>query len=262
MKVVRYAIGGATHYGILAGENVADRLAGSPFADAVRTGQKDDLTAARILNPVESPRIFGLGYNYLAHIEETGKPVPDVPVLFMKPSTSAIGPDEPVLYPPHGENIHFEGELVVVIGKQARHVSEKDALDYVLGYTCGNDVSDRVFQRRESAFGCLLAGKGYDSFAPLGPVIATDINPADALIRTRVNGIERQNSSTSRMKYSVPYIVSYLSRYITLLPGDLIMTGTPEGVGPIKVGDLIEVEIDGIGVLRNHVVADASPWQP
>lgn len=261
MKLARYALEGEAHYGILAGDDLADRLAGSPFGDGVPTGQMDDLAAARILNPVGSPRIFGLGYNYLAHIEETGRPVPEQPVLFMKPSTSAIGPDEPVLYPPRGENVHFEGELVVVIGKQARHVSEQEALDYVLGYTCGNDVSDRVLQRRESAFGCLLAGKGYDSFAPLGPVIATDIDPMDVRIRTRVNGVERQNSSTSRMHYSVPYIISYLSRYITLLPGDLIMTGTPEGVGPIKIGDVIEVEIDGIGILRNPVVADAGPWQ-
>ncbi|WP_263596303.1 fumarylacetoacetate hydrolase family protein [Pandoraea terrae] len=200
--------------------------------------------------------MFGLGYNYRAHSNEVGKPVPDVPVLFMKPSTSVIGPEESIVYPDGAENVHFEGELTVVIAKRARHVPESQSLDYVLGYTCGNDISDRVVQRRESAFGCLLAGKGYDTFAPIGPAIVTGLDPANLQIITRVNGEVKQNGATADLLFSVPYLISYLSRYMTLLPGDMIMTGTPAGVGPIKVGDTIEVEIPGIGVLRNTVVAE------
>jgi len=167
-----------------------------------------------------------------------------------------IGPDESIVYPDDGQNIHFEGELTVVIGKKARHVSAANALDHVLGYTCGNDVSDRVLQRRESEFGCLLAGKGYDTFAPMGPVIATGLDPSRLGIITRVNGAVRQNGTTADLLFSVPEIIAYLSRYMTLLPGDMIMTGTPAGVGPIQVGDIIEVEIEGIGILRNDVVAE------
>jgi 2-keto-4-pentenoate hydratase/2-oxohepta-3-ene-1,7-dioic acid hydratase in catechol pathway len=206
--------------------------------------------------PIERPRVFGLGYNYVAHSKEVGKAVPQIPVLFMKPSTSVIGPDESIVYPDDGQNIHFEGELTVVIGKKARHVSAANALDHVLGYTCGNDVSDRVLQRRESEFGCLLAGKGYDTFAPMGPVIATGLDPSRLGIITRVNGAVRQNGTTADLLFSVPELIAYLSRYMTLLPGDMIMTGTPAGVGPIQVGDIIEVEIEGIGILRNDVVAE------
>jgi 2-keto-4-pentenoate hydratase/2-oxohepta-3-ene-1,7-dioic acid hydratase in catechol pathway len=175
----------------------------------------------------------------------------------MKPSTAVIGPNESIVYPVDGEIIHFEGELCAVIGKTARHVPEARALDYVLGYTCGNDVSDRVLQRRESAFGCLFAGKGYDTFAPLGPAIVTGLDPSNLSIITRVNGQVRQNGNTADLLFPVPYLIAYLSRYLTLLPGDVIMTGTPAGVGPISVGDSIEIEIGSIGVLRNDVVAEA-----
>jgi 2-keto-4-pentenoate hydratase/2-oxohepta-3-ene-1,7-dioic acid hydratase in catechol pathway len=150
----------------------------------------------------------------------------------------------------------------VVIGKQARNVPESAALDYVLGYTCGNDVSDRVLQRRESEFGCLFAGKGYDTFAPMGPVIATGLDPSQLRILTRVNGVLRQDGNSADLLFSVPYLIAYLSRHMTLLPGDMIMTGTPAGVGPIQVGDSIEVEIPGIGILRNGVVAASRAGEP
>jgi len=149
----------------------------------------------------------------------------------------------------------FEGELTVVIGTRGRHVPQERALEHVFGYTCGNDVSDRLVQRRESAFGCLLAGKGYDSFAPIGPYIATGIDPSDQRIITRVNGVVRQDGNSRDLVFSVPYLIAYISRFMTLLPGDLIMTGTPAGVGPLAVGDVVEVEIPGIGVLRNPVQA-------
>jgi 2-keto-4-pentenoate hydratase/2-oxohepta-3-ene-1,7-dioic acid hydratase in catechol pathway len=255
-RIVRYGLEGAVHYGVMADDASIARLAASPFDGLRPSGERDRLSAVRILAPVGQPRIFGLGYNYKAHSNEVGKPVPDLPVLFMKPSTAVIGLDESIVYPSEGENIHFEGELCVVIGKTARRVPESRALEYVLGYTCGNDVSDRVLQRRESAFGCLFVGKGYDTFAPLGPAIVTGLDPSNLQIVTRVNGEVRQNGNTADLLFPVPYLIAYLSRYLTLLPGDIIMTGTPAGVGPIHVGDTIEIEIAPIGVLRNDVVAE------
>ena len=256
MHIVRYALGGRVHYGIIEDENTIARLEDLPFEDLRASGIKDELAAVRILAPVHLPRVFGVAYNYTAHTQEAGKVVPQQPVLFMKPSTAVIGTGESIVYPTGGDNIHFEGELVVVIGKLARHVPESQALDYVLGYTCGNDVSDRVVQRRESEFGCLLAGKGYDTFAPMGPVIVSGLDPSNLQIITRVNGVVRQDGNTADLLFSVPAMIAYLSRFMTLLPGDMIMSGTPAGVGPIKVGDTIEVEIPGIGVLRNDVIAE------
>ena len=255
--IVRYALGESIHYGVVEGGGAIARLAASPFEGLRRSGERDLVSDVRILAPVDSPRIFGLGYNYKAHSNEVGKPVPDLPILFMKPSTAVIGPEEAIVYPSDGEIVHFEGELCVVIGKIGRHVSESGALEYVLGYTCGNDVSDRVLQRRESAFGCLFAGKGYDTFAPLGPAIVTGLDPSNLQIITRLNGEVRQNGNTRDLLFPVPYLIAYLSRYLTLLPGDVIMTGTPAGVGPIQAGDTVEVEISPIGVLRNSVVAEA-----
>ena len=255
LMVARYALNDDIHYGVLEGETLK-RLIGTPFERLVESGDRDSLSTVRLLAPVPLPRIFCLGYNYKAHSTESQKAVPNAPVLFMKPSTSVIGPDDAIVYPAHGEIVHYEGELTVVIGKQARHVAEAQALEHVFGYTCGNDVSDRVLQRRESAFGCLFAGKGYDTFAPIGPFIATGLDPADQRIITRVNGVVRQDGNSRDLVFSVPYLIAYLSKHMTLLPGDLIMTGTPAGVGPLAVGDLVEVEIPNIGVLRNTVVAD------
>jgi 2-keto-4-pentenoate hydratase/2-oxohepta-3-ene-1,7-dioic acid hydratase in catechol pathway len=179
----------------------------------------------------------------------------------MKPSTTVIGPDEAIVYPPDGENIHFEGELTVIIGKEARHVSESEALGYVFGYTCGNDVSDRVLQRRESEYGCLLMGKGYDTFAPIGPVVETDIDPSNLRLITRVNGEVRQNGNTADLVYGVPALITYLSKYMTLLPGDIITTGTPPGVALgmkppqwLKAGDVVTLGIAGLGEQRQRVV--------
>ncbi len=160
------------------------------------------------------------------------------------------------MYPTVGEVVHYEAELVAVIGRTARRVSEADALNYVLGYTCGNDVSERVIQKNEMRFGCLFAGKAFDTFAPLGPVINTEMDPSNLNIIGRLNGEVVQNGNTSDMLFSVPRLVSYLSSFMTLEPGDVIMTGTPSGVGTIKPGDVFEVEIEGIGILSNPVVAD------
>jgi len=181
-------------------------------------------------------------------------------MLFMKPSTAAIGPEDPIIYPAsEGElEVHFEAELVAVIGKRARRVGSGEALDYVLGYTCGNDVSERVIQKAEMKEGCLLMGKGYDTFCPLGPAIVTGLDPTDLLLLARVNGRERQRTSTSDLIYPVAEIVSYMSQAMTLLPGDVILTGTPSGVGPVYPGDRVEIEVPQVGILSNRVVAEGS----
>lgn len=258
-KFARYRAGTAVHHGIVdESTGRLTRLDGPPLEGGHPSGETDRLDEVTLLTPIPMPRVFGLGYNYVAHSQESGKTSPEIPVLFMKPNTSVCGPGDAIVFPADGEIVHFEGELCVVIGQGGRHVPEDRALDHVFGYMCGNDVSDRVLQRRESAFGCLLAGKGYDTFAPLGPYLATGLDPFDTSIITRVNGEVRQQGNTAQLLFSVPRIIAYLSRYITLLPGDVIMTGTPAGVGPIQPGDVIEVEIPGIGVLKNPVM----PAQP
>lgn len=258
MRIVRYAIGGERHYGELESDDARiARFEGDPFTGLSPTGQIDQVGDVVVLPPVERPRIFGFAYNYASHVDETDRDIPEVPVCFMKPSTAVVGPGDAIVYPADGELIHFEGELVVVIGKEARHVKPAEAHEYILGYTCGNDVSDRIVQRKESKYGTLLIGKGQDTFAPLGPVIATELDPSALSLTTRVNGAVMQSATTADLLLPVPGIVSYLSRYLTLLPGDVIMTGTPSGVGPIRPGDEVEVEIEGIGVLRNPVVAES-----
>jgi 2-keto-4-pentenoate hydratase/2-oxohepta-3-ene-1,7-dioic acid hydratase in catechol pathway len=255
MKIARYALGDRVHYGILE-EDRLHRLAQPPFEATDRTGETDHLADARLLCPVPSPRIFGVGLNYVSHIEESGQTPPQRPMLFMKPSTAAIGPEEAIVYPREGRNIHFEGELTVVIGRGGRRIAEADALDAVLGYTCANDVSERVIQGEEMAMGCLLVGKGFDTFCPLGPVIGTGLDPTRLMLESHVNGALRQRIETSDLLFSVAQLVAYLSEAITLLPGDVIITGTPSGVGPLSPGDRIDITIDGVGTLSNPVVAE------
>ena len=161
------------------------------------------------------------------------------------------GQGDDIVYPKKGQVVHYETELAVVMGKPARHVSEERALDYVLGYTCGNDVSERVIQAAEMATGVLLVSKGFDTFCPLGPVIATGLDPSNLALGTRLNGVQRQDASTSDLLFSVPELIAYITEAITLLPGDVIMTGTPSGVGPMAPGDTVEVEVEGVGILRN-----------
>ena len=177
-------------------------------------------------------------------------------MLFMLPATAILDPEEPIVYPHQGQNVHYEGELSVVIGKKARRVAEADALDYVLGYTCGNDVSERVIQAQEMANGCLLIGKGFDTFKPLGPYIATGLDSTNLELTARLNGEVKQHTNTDDLIFTVAQLIAYISDAVTLLPGDVIMTGTPSGVGPVQPGDVVEIEISGVGVLRNPVVAE------
>ena len=257
MKILRFEMGGQTAYGVLESDDSILELVGSPFDDFNVGARVANLGDVRVLAPVANPsKVVGVGLNYVSHIEESGHETPKIPMLFVKPSSAVIGPGDAIVYPNGVEEVEYEAELVAVIGKAARHVSESDALDYVLGYTCGNDVSARAIQRAEMAMGCLLICKGFDTFAPMGPVISTDIDPTDLEVKARLNGEERQNVKTSDLLFSVAKLVSYLSDAMVLLPGDVIYTGTPAGVGPVAPGDVVEIEVEGVGVLRNPVEAE------
>ena len=255
MRIVRYA-DGVIRYGILADDGEIRPLAGSPFEPIETFGPATHVERVRLLAPVSPRNVYGAGLNYVQHAREVNLPLPATPMLFMKPTSSIVGPGAPIVYPREAKTVHFEAEVAVVIGRTARRVSEADAPRCILGYTCGNDVSERVIQKAEMAQGCLVVGKGFDSFNPLGPAIETDLDPENIVILGRVNGVERQRSNTSDLVYSIAKLVSYLSQAATLLPGDVIMTGTPSGVGPVVPGDVVEIEIPQVGVLRNAVVAE------
>ena len=258
MRIARFSDqGGQIRYGIVEGDAIAV-ADGSALSRLRRTGRKLALNDVRLLAPIAPCNVLALGRNYKAHAEEVGGDVPQAPLLFMKATSAVIGPEEPILLPNAApDRVDYEAELAVVIKRAARHVSEQDALAYVLGYTCANDVSARDCQ---SADGQWARAKSFDTFAPLGPWIETDLEPGDCDIRCRLNGRLMQDANTSLMVFSVPHIISYLSRCMTLLPGTVILTGTPAGCGfvqtpPVwlKAGDVVEVEIEGIGVLRNPV---------
>ena len=256
MKLVRYAVDGTVAYGVLGEGGIVRRLGGSPFKPPKPSSTSHSVNAVRLLAPVDAPRIIGVGLNYVSHIRECSLSTPTVPMLFMKHPSAVIGPGEPIVYPKQGQKVEYEGELAVVIGRHARRVAEDQALEHVLGYTCANDVSERVTQLAEMKMGCLLVGKSYDTFCPLGPVIATGLDPSSLDLAARLNGQARQQINTSDLLFSAARLVSYLSQAMTLWPGDAILTGTPSGVGPIQPGDVVEIEISGIGVLRNPVIAE------
>lgn len=256
MKIVRYRADKIINFGIMDEDGTIRELVGSPFESLNPSGTIAHLDDVQLLAPVEAPRIIGVGLNYAEHAREVGKELPTEPMLFMKPSTTAIGPDDAIIYPRQGKNVHYEAELAVVIGSPARRVSKAKALDHVLGYTCGNDVSERVIQFAEMQTGTMLIGKGFDTFCPLGPCITTDLDPGNLQVQARLNGEVKQNERTSDLIFSVPELISYISAAFTMLPGDVIMTGTPSGVGPFVPGDVVEIEVEGIGTLRNPVVAE------
>lgn len=212
------------------------------------------LKDVRLLTPVLPRKIICVGRNYVAHAKEHNAEVPESPLLFLKPSTAVIGPDAPIQLPPQSAQVEHEAELVIVIGKPGRWISPPNAMEHVLGFTLGNDVTARDLQRKDGQW---TRAKGFDTFCPLGPWIETDFDPADALITCHVNGDMRQMGSTRDMVFSVRQLVAFASTIMTLETGDVIMTGTPAGVGPLTPGDVVEVAIEGLGVLRNPV--EASP---
>ena len=255
-RIARFEHQGVKGYGALGGDGMLDLLEGPGYGGLCRTGGKVPLSDVRLLAPVANPRLIGVGLNYAAHAAESGHDPPDQPILFQLPGTAVCNPGDDIVYPRQGEVVHYEGELAAVIGTPARRVTADRALDHVFGYTIGNDVSERVIQKAEMANGCLLIGKGFDTFKPLGPWIATGLDPSDLQLMTRLNGRVVQSTSTADLIFSVAELIEYLSAAVTLLPGDVIMTGTPSGVGEVQPGDVVEIEIERIGVLRNPVVAE------
>jgi len=244
-------------YGVVHGEDGAEQLAvitGDPLYAGIKpTGEVLALAAVRLLAPViPRSKVLGIGRNYAAHAAELGNDVPAEPLVFLKPNTSVIGPGDPIFLPPQSGEVHYEGELAVVIARLCRDVPADRAAEVILGYTCANDVTARDLQRRDGQW---WRAKGFDSFCPLGPYLVTDLDVADLRITTRLDGRTVQDGRTADMVFGVAALVAHVSAAMTLLPGDVILTGTPEGVGPMVAGQRVEVEVEGIGVLANPVVA-------
>jgi 2-keto-4-pentenoate hydratase/2-oxohepta-3-ene-1,7-dioic acid hydratase in catechol pathway len=215
------------------------------------------LPGVRLVAPVDPSKIVCIGRNYAAHAAELGNEVPKEPLMFLKPPSSIVGPGEPIVLTSYSQRVEHEGELAIVIGRRCSHLRDSDdPLSYVLGYTCLNDVTARDIQKSDVQF---TRGKGFDTFCPVGPHIETDLNPGNVLVETRVNAASRQSGNTSLMIYPCAFLVRWISRMMTLYPGDVIATGTPAGVGPLLASDVVEVSVAGIGVLRNPV--HASPLQ-
>ena len=256
-KYVRYSQHGATSFGILAGDTIRE-LRGDLFANPKPTGRRLKLGDVQLLAPCEPSKVIAVGLNYKTHIGD--RPAAEYPGLFAKMPTSIIANGADIVLPADAKNVHYEGEMVIVIGKRAKNVPLEDAKSYVFGVTAGNDVSERDWQKSDLQW---FRAKGSDTFGPLGPAIATGVNYDDLLLQTRLNGEVVQSQRTSDLIFPVARIVSYVSRYVTLLPGDIIYTGTPGTTRQMKPGDVVEVELEGVGVLRNTVaqgkVASATP---
>lgn len=255
MRVVRFEAldaPGAPRFGVLDGETIHE-LDGAPYAGGKRTGRRYERQAVRLRTPVAPSKIIGIGLNYRDHAIEHHVELPPVPLMLFKAPSALIGPEEDILLPQGIGRIDLEGELVAVIGRRARHIPADRATDYILGFTCGNDVSARDVQKQDRMWPA--RSKSFDTFAPVGPWIETEVNPAKLRLRTLVNGQVRQDCSTAEMVFNVYHVVSFLSRVLTLEPGDCIFTGTPSGVSEIQPGDRVEIEIEGIGTLVNPVRA-------
>lgn len=252
MKIVRFSCQGETGYGILEDNEISEVLKPSGDWDIKRlkpTGRRFKATAVRLLAPVEPSKIICIGLNYRSHATEVKLPLPEQPVIFIKPSTSVIGPEETIRYPKQSRRVDYEAELGVVIGREACRVEVSQALNYALGYTCANDITARDLQ---PARGQWTYSKGFDTFCPLGPVVETSIdNPENLHVKGYLNGTLKQSAPTSEHIFSVAELISFISNCMTLLPGDVIITGTPSGIGRLNPGDEFIVEIGGIGRLRS-----------
>lgn len=251
MKFVRFRYRDKVGYGIWE-EDFIREISGSIFGDFQVRSEKLPLGEVRLLAPVTPSKVLCVGLNFRDHIAELGDPTPKFPSHFLKSPTSIIGPEDPVMYPRIARRVDYEGELGAVIKHKAKDISEEEALKHVLGYTCFNDVTERELTRVQ---GQLIRSKGFDTFGPLGPCIATDLDPTKLTVQTYLNGRKVQEGYTGNMVFSVAFLVHYLSQCMTLYPGDVISVGTPGGIGPMKVGDTVEVKIDGIGILRNSIIA-------
>ncbi|HEV7211311.1 MAG TPA: fumarylacetoacetate hydrolase family protein [Blastococcus sp.] len=262
MRIVRFASPQGMSFGVLDGDGQVAQIEGHPFGQISFTGARFAQADVRLLSPILPSKVVCVGKNYAAHIAEmnTGD-APKEPLLFLKPSTSVIGPGDAIRIPAGSTNVHHEAELAVVIGARgARHVTPQQAAASIFGYTIGNDVTERDMQKSDGQW---TRAKGFDSFCPIGPWIETDLpgvglDPADLEVTCTVDGELRQQGRTSQLIFDVPTLISYISQVMTLLPGDVVLTGTPSGVGPIRAGQRVDVTIQGLGTLSNSVTdADA-----
>jgi 2-keto-4-pentenoate hydratase/2-oxohepta-3-ene-1,7-dioic acid hydratase in catechol pathway len=259
MKICRYVMREASvldsaspHYGLIEGENVIE-ISGLPWSQWSRGPRSSRLAEVRLLAPVEPSKIVCIGRNYAAHAAELGNEVPKEPLMFLKPPSSLIGPEEAIILTRYSQRVEHEGELALIMGRRCSQLGDADdALSFVMGYTCLNDVTARDLQKSDVQF---TRAKGFDTFCAVGPHIETALDPANVLVETHVNGERRQMGSTSLMTYPPAFLVRWISRMMTLMPGDVIATGTPAGVGPLVAGDTVEVSVAGVGVLRNPVHA-------
>ena len=239
-------------WGLIEGEQIQE-ISGPPWNQWSRASRNWPLAKARLLAPAEPGKVVCVGRNYAAHAAELGNEVPKEPLLFLKPPSSIIGPEEPIVLTAYSQRVEHEGELALIMSRRCSQLADSDdPLSYVLGYTCLNDVTARDIQKKEVQF---TRAKSFDTFCPVGPHIETHLDPTNVLVEMHVNGARRQSGSTSLMIYPIPFLVRFISRMMTLLPGDLIATGTPAGVGPLVAGDVAEVSVAGVGVLRNPVHA-------
>lgn len=266
MRIARFSDGDEPSYGVITGEvdelgqpsddSVVVALAGDPLYVGIKLLEEQHrLGDVKLLAPVlPRSKVVGIGRNYAAHAAEMGNDVPTEPLMFLKPNTSVVGPGDPIWYPPQTSNLHYEGELAVVIGRICRDVPVEQATDVIFGYTIANDVTARDLQRSDVQF---TRAKGFDSFCPLGPWVETDLDPQTfkdgVRVQTHLNGDVVQDGSTADLIFDIPTLIAHVSSVMTLLPGDVILTGTPEGVGPMQVGDEVEISIEGLGSLANPV---------
>lgn len=251
MRIARLSVDGSPRFGVVEGEGELRSVAllqAHPFGDLVPTGERVPLRNP--LAPILPSKIIGIGKNYAAHVAEMESEAPKEPLMFLKPSTAVVGPGDAIRMP--DTRVDYEGELAVVIGRLCREVPVSRVPEVILGYTCANDVTARDWQKADGQWS---RAKGMDSFCPLGPWIETDLDASDLQLRTTVDGEVRQDGRTSQLIHDIPTLVSYVSTYFTLIPGDVILTGTPAGIGPLSAGQRVAVEIEGIGTLENPVVS-------
>jgi 2-keto-4-pentenoate hydratase/2-oxohepta-3-ene-1,7-dioic acid hydratase in catechol pathway len=268
VRIARFTTGSEPSYGVVTGEvdefgqpaddSVIVAITGDPLYVGIKLlDQEHQLSDVRLLAPVlPRSKVVGIGRNYAAHAAELSNELPEEPLMFLKPNTSVVGPGDPIYYPRQTQNLHYEGELAVVIGRICRDVPPEQATDVIHGYTIANDVTARDLQKSDGQF---TRAKGFDSFCPLGPWIETDLDPQHFIdgvrLQTHLNGEVVQDGSTADMIFDIPALIAHVSSVMTLLPGDVILTGTPEGVGPMEVGDEVEISIAGLGTLTNKVAA-------
>jgi 2-keto-4-pentenoate hydratase/2-oxohepta-3-ene-1,7-dioic acid hydratase in catechol pathway len=250
MRIVRFRVGDRTRYGVLEGTQVIE-YSGTPFSGFRRGRRRLPASQVVLLAPVLPSKIVGIYLNYRDHATELGVAVPEEPAIFFKPVSALVGPGDPIVYPPQSRRVDYEAELAIVMRRRCRNVPLARVREHVLGYTCLNDVTARDLQRRDRVLG---RAKGFDTFCPLGPCITTDIDANAVRVETYVNGERRQSGSTKELVFPVEDLVARISEIMTLMPGDVIASGTPGGVGPLQPGDRVEIRIEGIGSLINPVV--------